>query len=138
MKFQTAILYSLLAFTASIFISCDDTLTQQNPSDIVFPDTGVSYGKHVEPLFYRACAFSGCHGADTFDAQGFSLDSYDHLMFGSVVQIIRKDTADSRMMWWIERTHSVLERMPPPPRDPLNANQIRGIGRWILEGAQNN
>jgi hypothetical protein len=28
--------------------------------------------------------------------------------------------------------------MPPAPRSPLTLNQIRGLRRWIHEGAQNN
>jgi hypothetical protein len=39
-------------------------------------------------------------------------------------------------MWRIEGTHGV--RRMPPDREPLTANQINGIGRWILEGARNN
>ena len=130
-----SVLFSLLTLA---LICCKDTINDQSPNDIVFPDSGISYGKQVEPLFFRACAFSGCHGADTFDQRGFSLDTYDHMRFGRVSIIFPPDTAASPLMWWIEKTHGVAERMPPPPRDPLNSNQIKGIGRWILEGAQNN
>ena len=133
------LLFSGILVTSTLtLLSCKDTVNDQSPNDIVFPDSGVSYGKQIEPLFFRACAFSGCHGADTFEPQGFSLDSYDHMRFGRVSIVFPPDTAVSPLMWWIEKTHGVAERMPPLPHDPLNSNQIKGIGRWILEGAQNN
>jgi len=119
------------------FLSCKDTTTSQNVSDIVFPSSGVSYGKHVEPLFYRGCAFAYCHGQGS-GAGGLNLESYQDLMNATPSVVYAKDTTNSSLVWNIEGTRGVQQRMPPPPLNSLNANQINGLKKWILEGAQNN
>jgi hypothetical protein len=117
--------------------SCKDDISGGGPIDIVFPDSNVSYGRHVQPLFDRGCAFSRCHAGDNAPL-GLKLDNYQNAI-SSDFDVISTygDTANSRIIWRIEGTHS-LRRMPPDPRAPLNANQKKGIRRWILEGAQNN
>ncbi len=127
--------------TIFTLITCKDNITEQNPNDIVFPDSGVSYGKHVEPLFLRACAFSGCHGADTFDERRFSLDTYQHATSkaGIIVPCFPKEPCDPEASILVRRIEG-LDGRPRMPlnRTPLNDNQIKGIKTWIREGAQNN
>ena len=118
----------------NLFWGCKDTFEQPNTDDIVFPDTGISYGKQVQPLFFRSCVFSGCHAQDT-KAGGLSLESYADLTSASPPVVFLGDTLRSPLLWRIEGTHGV-RRMPPPPQNPLNANQVKGISRWILEGAR--
>jgi len=126
----------LLSLACCGFISCKDTTTNQNVSDIVFPSSGVSYGKHVQPLFYRACNFGYCHGQGS-SADGLNLESYQNMKDALPPAVNAPDTATSPLVWSIEGNHGAL-RMPPSPLNPLNANQINGIKKWILEGAQNN
>ncbi len=116
--------------------SCKDASTNQSASDIVFPASGVSYGKQVEPLFLHSCAVPSCHDEYT-GVGGLSLETYQDLMSASPPVIRVGDTASSPLVWSIEKSHG-LGIMPPPPPPPLNTNQITGIKRWILEGAQNN
>jgi len=118
--------------------SCKDTATNPNQgSSIVFPDSNVSYGTHVQPLFDQQCAFTGCHGSDTYSSRGFSLDSYDHLMYGTRPVVVRGAPELSPLVWRIEGRPGTGPRMPFG-LPPLNDNQIRGIRTWIGEGAQNN
>ena len=135
---RKSILLSLIALLLSFAVwSCEDTVSGGGGgSSIVFPDSGVSYGRHVQPLFDQTCAFISCHGSDTFTQRGFSLESYDHLMFGTTVVILRRFPDDSPLVWRIEGRPG-FARMPLN-RTPLTDNQIRGMRRWILDGAQNN
>lgn len=114
---------------------CKDDLSGPGTEGIVFPDSNVSYLKHVQPLFDRGCAFSGCHGPDTFDDAGFSLDSYQNATNRSDI-IVPRNPDGSILVRRIEGTTAGV-RMPLT-RPPLTDNQIRGIRRWILEGAQLN
>jgi hypothetical protein len=131
------IYFGLIAFIVVCSCwSCKDDISGGGPINIVFPDSNVSYGRYVQPLFDRGCAFTGCHAGN--DAPlGLKLDNWQNALSSDQGVIYPRDTANSRIIWRIEATHG-LRRMPPDPRSPLSTNQTRGIRRWILEGAQNN
>jgi hypothetical protein len=134
---KSAGLICSFVFLAAVCMNCKDDITDTGPIDIVFPDSNVAYGRYVQPLFDRGCAFTGCHVGD--DAPfGLQLDSYQNALSSDLGVIIPGDTANSRILWRVEGTHNVAIRMPPAPRSPLTLNQIRGLRRWIHEGAQNN
>ena len=120
-------------------LSCKEDISS-NLNDIVFPPTNVSYGKQVQPLFNRGCAFSSCHGPDTFLERGFSLDSYQNLTPGAAHEIVIPGNPDnSKMIWSIEGINGYEStRRMPLGLSPLNENQIQGLKRWIAEGAKNN
>ena len=126
----------LIIVAAGVFYSCKDDTVDSGPIDIVFPDSNVSYGRYVQPLFDRGCAFSGCHGEDTFEFRGFSLDSYGHMMFGTL-RVVQPTLPDNSIL--VRRIEG-LDGKPRMPLDrtPLTTNQINGIKQWIREGAQNN
>lgn len=117
--------------------TCKDDLADKGPIDVTFPDSNVSYRNHVQPLFDRGCAFSGCHGPEEFDVDGYSLDSYDHLMYGTRSVLFRFDADASLLVQSVEGKTGAI-KMPPPTFTQLNANQIKGLRTWVLEGAQNN
>lgn len=125
-----------LVIAAFLFLlaGCKDEVSGPGLDEIVFPDSHVSYGRHVEPLFLRGCAIPGCHTGDA-RAGGLSLETYQEAMNGVGV-IIPGDTLNSRLVWRIEGAGG-RERMPLF-RPPLNENQLNGLRTWILEGAQNN
>jgi len=105
-----------------------------SPSNIVFPASGVSYGQHVQPLFNQTCALTGCHG-DGAQQSSLRLTSYDNLMYGGQLVIIRGNPEQSALVMRIEGR---LGARMPLDRRPLNQNQITGIRAWIGEGALNN
>jgi hypothetical protein len=117
--------------------TCKEDITGGQPIDVVFPDSNVSFGQHVQPLFIRGCAFSGCHGADRYAEDGYSLDSYEHLMFGTRAVVFRGDPENSLLIQSIEGANQVV-KMPPRDFPQLNENQVRGMRKWVAEGAQNN
>jgi hypothetical protein len=127
----------LVAGIALAIVSCKDstpTGPQGSPSTVQFPDSNVSYGQHVQPLFNQACAFSGCHDA------AVASDRVKLTSWGSVVVempgiVVAGQPSQSTLVWRIDG--SVGQRMPLG-MNPLNQNQINGIKKWILEGARNN
>jgi hypothetical protein len=105
-----------------------------SPSNIVFPISNVSYGQHVQPLFNQACAYAGCHDDGQHQSM-LKLTSYDNLMYGGALVIVRNKPDQSTIVLRIQG--SVGARMPLN-RNALNQNQINGIRAWIGEGALNN
>lgn len=120
----------LLVFAGA---GCEDT-TSGSISDInsiVFPASGVSYNRTIQPLLNIGCATSGCHDVKT---KSGNLDLSDYLGFRQRFYdvVIKGDTLNSRLIWNLEGR---VNAAPMPPQKSLNANQIRGFKQWILEGA---
>jgi hypothetical protein len=115
--------------------SCKDSSAEVDISNIVFPDSNVSYGKQVEPLFLRACALPGCH--DNYSsADNVNLDTYREAT--ARIDVIYPGHPElSLMVKSVDGTDAGKPRMPLN-LNPLNANQIHGLRQWVLEGAQNN
>jgi hypothetical protein len=136
-KFSSLMYIAVLGLILWLSWSCKDEITGADLSAIVFPDSGVSYAKQVQPLFDRGCGGqeSICHGPDTFDARGYSLDSYLHATSGVGI-IIRGKPDASQLITTIEG--KTPPKMPPQGRAQLNANQIKGLRQWVQEGAQDN
>ncbi len=130
---RSALLGILLAVILLGIVSCKESSNPVNKIDeIVFPDSNISYEKQVQPLFNVACATASCHETATEQNKNLDLTSYSGLMrnFGVVVA---RDTSNSRLVWNIEGRPGST---PMPPSRPLLSNQIRGIGKWIMEGAK--
>ena len=138
---KTAAVIGALLALAYLAMTCKDSSLDAGKSDIVFPDSNVSFGKHVGPLFLQACAYPGCHGDDTFDEMGFSLDSYARATArpGIIIPCIPKQPCNPEASTLVRRIQGLdgKNRMPLF-QTPLNDNQTKGIKTWIREGAQNN
>lgn len=112
--------------------SCkDDSNPVSKIEDIVFPETDISYYRHIQPLFNIACATSGCHDLQT-KASNLDLSDYSGIKQRFYDVVIPGDTALSRLIWSIE---GQSQSVPMPPQRSLTMNQIRGFKRWIMEGA---
>lgn len=136
MKGGEFLLYTAGCFVLALAISnCKDDITGDggSPSDIVFPADSVSYSRHMQPLFNQTCALSGCHDAGQPPNQ-LKLTDYGNLILFSGV-VVQFEPDQSTLVLRIEGRAGA--RMPLN-RNPLNANQITGIRKWILEGARNN
>ncbi len=120
---------------ALLLLSCNDDTSGpgDNSGEIVFPESDVRYGDHVQPLFDRRCSFSGCHDSGT-RAGDLSLESYTDAT--ARPGIIVPGTPDVSVL--VQTIEGTLPLMPPPNSPPLTDNQITGIRQWILEGAENN
>ncbi|MBS1538649.1 MAG: hypothetical protein JST20_12980 [Bacteroidetes bacterium] len=111
--------------------SCDSN-TITNPSQVVFPDSNVSYRAHVLPLLSLSCAYVGCHN-DESAAGNLRLTSYSS-MFQHAGLIIPTKPDNSVLIQTIEGT------LPHRATfyQEFNANQKKGMRVWVLEGARNN
>ena len=131
--FLPPLVASIALFALMGLISCKEDV--QDTTDIVIPSKNVSYGKDIEPLFQRACAFSGCHDSES-KAGAYSMETWWDVMSSKPGMVYAKDTANSVLVWTLIGKNNKA-RMPFN-RPALNANQIHGINVWINEGAQNN
>jgi len=120
----------------ALVASCQDSITDAPPPDIVFPDSGVSFGRHVEPLFTHACATAQCHGGDVpADRVNLEPPSYQKLLNFQPQLVVQHDGDHSLL---VQRLDGRIAPVMPIGRQPLTQNQVKGIKRWIDEGAQNN
>ncbi len=119
-----------------VCMSCEDETTGPGISDVVFPDSGVSYSQHVDLLFQQSCTTSRCHGGvDPASQLNLEFPSYRALMDHPQRLVLPGDGANSLLI--LRLRGEVGERMPLR-LPPLNDNQIDGIRTWIDEGAINN
>jgi hypothetical protein len=131
-------LFSFFVFTffvSSGLMSCKDT---QTGTEIIFPNSNVSYSKHVGPLFQQKCTSSPCHGGSAPQPANNPLNleypSYITLINHIPTLVIPRDTN----CLLIEHLNGRLLQMPPPYSPQLNQNQINGVKKWIEEGAAEN
>jgi len=124
------ILTGILALTESCKTS--------NPvePDLIIPDSGVSYSKHIEPIFQAYCALAGCHvGSDASSNLDLSPPSYFNLRNYLPPLVVSGEADNSLLVWYLDGR---ADPRMPLYRAPLSQNQIKGIKTWINEGAQNN
>lgn len=111
--------------------------TIQNPTDTTpvsqcDPDT-VYFAKDILPILTANCATSGCHDAATA-SEGVILTSYTSVI--NTADVKPFDPNAGKLYEKITTSKSE-DRMPPPPNNPLTAEQIAAIRKWIEQGAQN-
>ena len=131
-------IHIFLAFASAIILiltaSCSDSVVTDT-GEIEFPDTNVSWSRHVQPFLTLTCAYQGCHSSES-RAAGIALDNYFELrnaFSGGLViegkpdqsylmQILQGGLHPYEYIWW--------------PK--VNDNHREGIRTWINEGAKNN
>lgn len=98
------------------------------------PAEPVSFSESIAPLLLENC--QGCHGAKKAEGS-YRVDTYEHLMgegesgaVGFLAESLEVSEAFRRIV-----SDDVLERMPLD-RDPLPAEQVELLRRWISEGAR--
>jgi YVTN family beta-propeller protein len=100
----------------------------------------IVYSKHVQPLFDRACATSGCHDAATA-AEGLRMDSWPSLFSGSMhgAVVVPFRSRKSHLIFHVNRDSTVAPVTEPvmPPDRPLDPTVVEFLMRWIDEGARN-
>lgn len=103
-----------------------DDLQQAINNDKAAP---VCFESDVLPIFQSSCAKSGCHDVASHK-EGYVLDSYKHIMQGE--GIVPGKPFESEIF---QKIYS--GEMPPRGNTPLTDAQLKTIGRWIKQGAQN-
>ena len=94
----------------------------------------VNFEEHVFPIFRQHCL--QCHNANDAEA-GLALDSFGALMEGSGSGdvVAEGDSGSSRL--YLVMTHDEEPAMPPD-QDPIPAEQLDIIKRWIDGGLLEN
>lgn len=113
--------------------ACNSGGTITDPTQVVFPESGVSYVRHVKPFLALSCAFSGCHG-DIEPAGGIRLTSYTYLFIDRPNLVVSGRPDESLII-------QILDQRIPHRFDivrNVTSAQIRGMRTWISEGALNN
>jgi len=130
-----AVFVLVLAQILVALSSCKDTITDPDqPINVVFPDSIVSYSQHVEPLFQQGCAFGQCHGSASAGSLNLESPSYNKLLSRPGLVVSR----ESNNSVLVQRLDGRLQPRMPLNRTQLTQNQINGIKKWIDEGAANN
>ena len=127
----------LIAVVLVVFSSsgCKDEFpSEQDFSSFLFPDSAVSYGRHVQSLFDARCirCHNGGHPQTDLD---LTSPSYSKLMNYQPRLVISRDSDNSIL---IQRLAGVISPRMPLNATPITENQFAGMRRWILEGAVNN
>lgn len=100
------------------------------PQDVNFPDSNVSYIRHMQPFLSLSCATGGCHDKSE-PAGGIDLTDYSGLHFSRPNLVVSYKPDESLIMQSIDQT--ITHRFDIMSR--VTANQRLGVRRWILEGA---
>jgi hypothetical protein len=123
-------------FCAIDLLSCKDQTNQSGTSNIVFPASGVSFNKQVEPLFLQTCIEAGCHGGSQPAANlNLEVNTWSSLIDYSPKIVLWKDGKDSPLVKYL---NGELAPQMPLRQQPLTTNQINGVKTWIDEGDLNN
>ena len=131
MKFLFFIIISILFLQG-----CDDTLTVKNVDDNPIPPDSVSFADHIYPVFQVKCAFSGCH-AQPNPAVGIDLSTWAGVTADpNIVFPFEPDL--SRLVWSIEGRAGIAPMPIVGYSTPVTPDQLRGIRKWIDEGALDN
>lgn len=100
----------------------------------------IVYSRHVQPIFTRTCATSGCHDAATA-AEGLVINSWESLMKGSEngAMVIPYRPDKSHLIFHVNTDTTVAPVAEPrmPPNTALSKNEVAFLMRWIKEGAKN-
>lgn len=95
-------------------------------------DSTICFERDILPIFTSNCVQSGCHDA---------ISRQDGYQFTDYNSIVSKDfvagNADATELYEKITEDRQDKIMPPPPNNPLTAEQIALIRRWINEGAKN-
>jgi len=133
-RFLTAFILIIVQLLIAIS-SCKDSITDSDqPINVVFPDSNVSYSQHMEPLFQQGCAFGQCHGSASAGSLNLEPPSYSKLI-GRPGLVVSGESNNSVL---VQRLDGRLQPRMPLNRTQLTQNQINGIKKWIDEGAANN
>lgn len=114
-------------------------------ADFVVADpvvTAVDFESQIQAIFTSRCI--NCHNAATAPhnlvlESGQSHSRLVNVASAEVPSLMRVKPGDPDNSYLVQKlkgTAAVGSRMPPPPRDPLTAQDIALIRQWISEGAK--
>ena len=132
---RAALILAPLVIVAVLLVpSCKDQ--KSNTSNLVLPDSNLSFSHDIEPLFAQTCLGSPCHSGPS-PARGLDLTppSYSSLMYHNPTLVVGGAPNNSLLL---QRLNGTIPPIMPTNQNPLTSNQINGVRQWIKEGAKNN
>ena len=128
--------FSSILLFVKLISGCGDMVTSN--SNLVFPDSLVSYISNVEPFMKVKCSYVGCHSQppnNGFNAK--SMTTWFELMSPDNLGLIIAYKPDNSVL-----IQMIEEKLPHKyyyfPSGYFTQNQINGMRKWIEEGAKNN
>ncbi|MGE5456762.1 MAG: c-type cytochrome domain-containing protein [Methanococcaceae archaeon] len=129
----------LLSLTAALLflsLNCKDSISGDVVDSRTMPASDISFSKDLQPFLEIKCANGGCHD-DGSRAGDLSLTSCTNAKADPSI-IFPGNSATSRIVWAVQGL-SGTEPMPPlGSTKPLTSEQVRGLKKWIDEGAKCN
>ena len=127
-------LLPILFIFSAVFILLQCKKNSTEPEEFVYPDSNLSFIEHIQPIFQRDCATSGCHISPS-PPNGLDLETLTPT-FTSIngPVVIAFDADQSRLYRVLVSDYLGISRMPKG-RGPLSTNKIKAIRTWINEGA---
>ncbi len=121
----------------AFLLCCCKNNPTANTND-TFPDSNVTYGKYIQPIFDSYCMYSGCHNSlDQAGNPPLILDSYFDVTKSPGIVIPGKSGASLLYLCISGQGHG---QVPMPPINSgysaLSSNKIKAIKTWIDEGAK--
>lgn len=95
-------------------------------------DDTIYFQEQILPIFQSSCAIPECHD-DITHQDGFAFTSYEGIMEDG--EVLPLDNSD---IYEVITESDPDDVMPPPPYDPLTAEQIALFYSWASQGALNN
>ena len=106
----------VLFILSLVLPSCKDQTTNNGTSDIVFPDSNISFIKYVEPLFQQTCI--ACHSGNQPAANlNLEIDMWNALRDYQPQIVIPHEGNNSPLIWYLDGR---LQPRMPFQRQPLN------------------
>lgn len=129
-------------FLLLILAACAEKVAGPEPVTLPGPGEPVVFSKHILPIFRNSCGGTDCHMNGEVGGD-LTLDTWNDLMLARPDRGSRVVPFSARMSHLFQHvnTDTTLGEIATPrmplSRDPLPAEQIAAIRRWVDEGAKN-
>lgn len=132
------LIISVLGVFFLILAGCKDSGSSNEGDQDIYPDSMLSYSRHIRPIFLENCAMpGGCHHSSIKDG-GLDLETDPPNFQGNHGPVIQplSSTQSRLFLLLFNEEPGVSRRMPPPEYSTyLSDPKIKAIGTWIDEGA---
>ncbi len=109
-----------------------DTMPSDTMTAVPCDPNVVYFDQEILPILVSNCAFSGCHDEASAE-DGVILVSYESVIETADIEPFNIDDTE---LYEVLVHSDEMERMPPAPTPPLDAEQINLVAKWILQGAE--
>ncbi len=121
-----------------ILAGCKDSNSSNEEDQDIYPDSLLSYSRHIRPIFLQDCAMpGGCHHSSVRQG-GLDLETDPPNFQGDHGPVVTPyfSTQSRLFLLLFNEEPGVSRRMPPPDYSTyLSDPKIKAIGTWIDEGA---